>query len=138
LLFHEKKQHLGGWDYEARTQPTTDRQGLNDLCGEWLEINLSKQESSDWAASGLPRAQLEYAAFDVLYLRRLRALFELARDRMAEVAAACFAFLLALSQVRSSWLGGQHIFRLFLGASRRTPALLLEYGRGRYAPIAAV
>lgn len=74
----------------------TDRHGLKDLCSELLEVNLSKQQqSSDWAASELSQAQLEYAASDVLYLHRVRTILQqrLVRDGRAEEAAACFEFL---------------------------------------------
>ncbi len=74
----------------------TDRHGLKDICSELLEVNLSKQQqSSDWAASELSQAQLEYAASDVLYLHRLRTILQqrLLRDGRAEEAAACFEFL---------------------------------------------
>ena len=74
----------------------TDRHGLKDLCSELLEVNLSKQQqSSDWAASELSQAQLEYAASDVLYLHRLRTILQerLMRDGRLEEAAACFDFL---------------------------------------------
>jgi ribonuclease D len=54
------------------TRTYTDRHGLKDLCAELLDVNLSKQQqSSDWGASQLTAAQLEYAASDVLYLHRL-------------------------------------------------------------------
>jgi ribonuclease D len=74
----------------------TDRHGLKEICSELLDVNLSKQQqSSDWAASELSQAQLEYAASDVLYLHRLRAILQqrLVRDGRADEAAACFEFL---------------------------------------------
>jgi len=91
----------------------TDRHGLKDLCSELLEINLSKQQqSSDWAASELSQAQLEYAASDVLYLHRLRAILEkrLERDGRAEEAAACFAFLPTRAKLDLLGWGEQDIF----------------------------
>lgn len=74
----------------------TDRHGLKDLCRELLGVELSKeQQSSDWAAPTLTRAQQEYAASDVLYLHALRDNIEshLVRENRRELAAACFAFL---------------------------------------------
>ncbi|MEK1851718.1 MAG: ribonuclease D [Phyllobacterium sp.] len=74
----------------------TDRHGLKEICSELLDVNLSKQQqSSDWAAPELSQAQLEYAASDVLYLHRLRAILQqrLVRDGRADEAAACFEFL---------------------------------------------
>ena len=51
----------------------TDRHGLKDLMRELLEVDISKQQqSSDWGATELSQAQIEYAASDVLYLHRLR------------------------------------------------------------------
>ena len=47
----------------------TDRHGLKNLLQEILNIDISKlQQSSDWGASDLTEAQLDYAASDVLYL----------------------------------------------------------------------
>ena len=75
----------------------TDRHGLKDLCHELLSVEISKQQqSSDWGAETLSRAQQDYAASDVLYLHRLRERLDmmLAREGRAEMAAACFAFLM--------------------------------------------
>jgi ribonuclease D len=74
----------------------TDRHGLKDNLKEMLEVDISKaQQSSDWAASTLSQAQLEYAASDVLYLHALRDKLtaRLMRDGRIEHADACFAFL---------------------------------------------
>jgi ribonuclease D len=78
------------------TRTYTDRHSLKDLCGELLDISLSKQQqSSDWAAERLSNAQLEYAANDVLYLHRLRAALDLRleRENRMAIADACFRFL---------------------------------------------
>ena len=74
----------------------TDRHGLKVLTQELLGIDISKQQqSSDWGAATLSRAQLDYAASDVLYLHRLRAALEemLLREGRLELAQACFDFL---------------------------------------------
>jgi ribonuclease D len=74
----------------------TDRHGLKDLCQELLGVELSKQQqSSDWAAPELSKAQQAYAAADVLHLHALRERLDamLAREGRSELAAACFAFL---------------------------------------------
>lgn len=74
----------------------TDRHGLKHLLQELLNIDISKQQqSSDWGAESLTRAQVDYAASDVLYLHRLKAELErmLAREGRADLADACFAFL---------------------------------------------
>jgi len=78
----------------ARTY--TDRHGLKDLVRELLGHELSKQQqSSDWGASSLTQAQLDYAASDVLYLHALRARLDamLARERRDGLARAEFAYL---------------------------------------------
>ena len=68
----------------------TDRHGLKDLTRELLEVDISKQQqSSDWGATELSQAQIEYAASDVLYLHRLRTALDarLAREGRTELAA---------------------------------------------------
>ena len=74
----------------------TDRHGLKDLCGELLSVNLIKeQQSSDWGAAQLSKAQLSYAASDVLHLHALRTILDdmLAREGRVAMANACFEFL---------------------------------------------
>jgi len=74
----------------------TDRHGLKDLCRDLLGIELSKQmQSSDWGRETLSRAQLDYAAQDVLHLHRLRAHLDgmLEREGRTALAAECFRFL---------------------------------------------
>ena len=74
----------------------TDRHGLRDLCSELLKIDISKQQqSSDWAATELSKAQQNYAAGDVLYLHQLRDRLStmLERENRMAYAMACFDFL---------------------------------------------
>lgn len=74
----------------------TDRHSLKDLCRELLGVELSKQQqSSDWGATRLSQAQVDYAAGDVLYLHRIAAELDrmLGRENRAELAQACFEFL---------------------------------------------
>lgn len=74
----------------------TDRHGLKNLLQELLSVDVSKQQqSSDWGADTLTKAQLEYAASDVLYLHRLRDVLNerLVREGRMEMAQACFDFL---------------------------------------------
>ncbi len=74
----------------------TDRHGLRNLCHDLIGVDISKQQqSSDWGAPELSQAQLEYAASDVLYLHRIRAVLDerLEREGRTETAAACFRFL---------------------------------------------
>ena len=74
----------------------TDRHGLKDLCKELLSVDLSKQQqSSDWASDELTKAQLDYAASDVLYLHQLRNILtaRLIREDRLDIARNCFDFL---------------------------------------------
>ena len=74
----------------------TDRHGLKALCQEILGVDLSKQQqSSDWGAPVLTKAQAEYAASDVLYLHQLKAALaeRLAREERTEMAEAAFRYL---------------------------------------------
>ena len=74
----------------------TDRHGLKFLLLELSGIDISKQQqSSDWGAEEFSRAQLEYAASDVLYLHGLKEKLDvmLAREGRTEIARACFNFL---------------------------------------------
>lgn len=74
----------------------TDRHGLKNLMQELLNKDISKQQqSSDWGAEHLTKAQIEYAASDVLYLHRLKAALDemLEREGRMEMAQACFDFL---------------------------------------------
>jgi len=85
----------------------TDRHGLKDLCRELLGVELAKhQQSSDWGAPVLSPEQLAYAASDVLYLHRLKAVLEemLRREGRLGLAQACFEFLPARAQL--DLLGG--------------------------------
>jgi len=74
----------------------TDRHGLAKLLSELLQIDISKQQqSSDWGADTLTKAQVDYAASDVLYLHRLRDKLNemLIREDRMEIAQTCFDFL---------------------------------------------
>lgn len=74
----------------------TDRHGLKDVTRELVGIDMNKQQqSSDWGADELSKAQLDYAASDVLYLHQLRERLTtmLVREGRMEMAKACFDFL---------------------------------------------
>lgn len=74
----------------------TDRHGLKNLTQELLGKDLSKQQqSSDWGADVLTKAQIEYAASDVLYLHQIKSALDvmLEREGRTEIARACFDFL---------------------------------------------
>ena len=78
------------------TRTYTDRHGLKNLLQELLSVDISKQQqSSDWGAGQLSKAQVEYAASDVLYLHRLRERLNemLIREGRMELAQSCFDFL---------------------------------------------
>ena len=91
----------------------TDKHGLKDLCRELLDIDLSKaQQSSDWGASQLSDAQLDYAAADVLHLHALKKHLEamLERENRATMAQACFEFSLVRSAMDLSGFDDMDIF----------------------------
>ena len=74
----------------------TDRHGLKNLLQELLDVDISKyQQTSDWGAEKLSKAQLEYAASDVLYLHKLRDRLNkmLEREGRTDLAQTCFDFL---------------------------------------------
>lgn len=74
----------------------TDRHGLAKLLQELLSVDISKQQqSSDWGADKLSKAQIDYAASDVLHLHKLRDKLNemLVREGRMEVAQACYDFL---------------------------------------------
>ena len=78
------------------TRTYTDRHGLKNLLQELLSVDISKQQqSSDWGAEQLSKAQVEYAASDVLYLHELRQRLNemLIREGRMELAQSCFDFL---------------------------------------------
>ena len=80
----------------------TDRHGLKNLLQELLTVDISKQQqSSDWGAKVLSKAQVEYAASDVLYLHQLRESLNkmLIREGRMEVAQSCFDFLPTRAQL---------------------------------------
>ncbi|RCL01631.1 MAG: ribonuclease D [Candidatus Tokpelaia sp. JSC085] len=74
----------------------TNQHSLRELCNEFLDIVLSKQQqSSDWGADVLTEPQKQYAASDVLYLHRLKNNLEkrLVRENRLDLAESCFGFL---------------------------------------------
>ncbi len=80
----------------------TDRHGLRNLVQECAGTDISKQQqSSDWGAPDLTKAQLDYAASDVLHLHAIKADLDrrLAREGRAELAKACFDFLPTRAQL---------------------------------------
>jgi len=91
----------------------TDRHGLSKLCQELLSVDISKQQqSSDWGAAELTKAQIAYAASDVLHLHRLRDVLNgmLEREGRMETAQACFDFLPMRAQLD---LAGWHDTDIF-------------------------
>lgn len=80
--------------YFSRTY--TDNHGLKALCSELLGIDISKQQqSSYWGAEDLSKAQEDYAAGDVLYLHKLKAVLDerLEREGRLDLALDVMSFL---------------------------------------------
>lgn len=78
----------------ARTY--TDRHGLRELCKELLNIEISKQQqSSDWGNTNLSKAQIKYAANDVLFLHDIKNKLEeiLERENRLNLAYTIFKFI---------------------------------------------
>ena len=91
----------------------TDRHGLKNLLQEFLRVDISKfQQQSDWGADKLSKAQLDYAASDVLYLHQLRDALNirLARELRTDMAQACFNFLPMRAQLDLAGWPEQDIF----------------------------
>ena len=98
----------------------TDRHGLKDLTRELLGVDMSKQQqSSDWGAKTLSKAQIEYAASDVLYLHALKEKLEamLAREGQNGARQSVFWFPSNTRHPRSRRLAGNRYFRAFLELS---------------------
>jgi ribonuclease D len=91
----------------------TDRHGLKNLLQEFLRVDISKfQQQSDWGADKLSKAQLDYAASDVLYLHQLRDTLNirLARELRTDMTQACFDFLPMRAQLDLAGWPEQDIF----------------------------
>ena len=66
------------------------------LCEELLGVDISKkQQSSYWGNEGLNDKQLDYAAHDVLYLHKIKAILDerLKREGRYEIAKQTIDFL---------------------------------------------
>lgn len=85
----------------------TDRHGLRDCCRELLGVELNKQQqSSYWAAEELSKAQLEYAANDVLHLHAMKTVLDerLEREGRTQLAKDAFAAIHAVADLDiSGW-----------------------------------
>ena len=74
----------------------TDKHGLKDLCKEFLNKDLSKQQqSSNWGAEELTDDQKRYAASDVIYLHAIKSKLDLQLEKMnrLNIANECFSFI---------------------------------------------
>ncbi len=93
----------------------TERHGLKYLLSDLVGVDISKQQqTSDWGATDLSDAQLEYAASDVLHLHALKAELEkrLEREGRMGLAQACFDFLPARAHLDLlGWGDENNIFR---------------------------
>ena len=91
----------------------TDRHGLKDLVRELLGHEISKQQqSSDWGAAELTKAQMKYAAQDVLHLHALKTVLDqmLEREGRNQAARACFDFLPVRASLDLAGWADQDIF----------------------------
>ena len=73
----------------------TDKHGYKDLCSELLNISISKTEqTSDWGGE-LSKAQMKYAATDVLHLHKIKKKLDtmISREKRIDLAEACFKFI---------------------------------------------
>jgi len=74
----------------------TDRHSLKELCREYANVDLSKQQQcSDWSAPELTPDQVAYAASDVLYLHAIRTKLDevLLRENRVDLFRKCLDFL---------------------------------------------
>jgi ribonuclease D len=95
----------------ARTY--TSHHSLKNLCKDLLNIDVDKQQqTTDWGAETLTPEQIEYAATDVLYLHRLRAILDeaLQREERMGLAKACFDFLPSRALLDVAGWGDEDIF----------------------------
>jgi len=96
------------------TRTYTDKHGLKDLCKELLNVELSKTEqTSDWSIDVLTEDQKKYAASDVLYLHKLKAILEgkLIKLNRKELADDCFRFISTRSYLDLNGWSEIDIFR---------------------------
>lgn len=80
----------------------TDRHGLKYLLQDLVGVDVSKQQQqSDWGAKEMTKAQIDYAASDVLYLHRLKDALDamLVREGRDTLAQSCFDFLPARAKL---------------------------------------
>ncbi|MDD3371232.1 MAG: ribonuclease D [Alphaproteobacteria bacterium] len=78
------------------TRTFSDRHSLKELARDLIGTELSKeQQTSDWGTSTLSQEQLSYAASDVLYLHKIKAVLDsrLARENRSELARKVMAAL---------------------------------------------
>ena len=95
----------------ARTY--TDKHSLKSLCDELLNISLSKEEqSSDWGAEKLTENQKKYAAYDVIYLHKIKQALDLIleRENRIDLAKSCFEFINTQVELDLRGWGNQNIF----------------------------
>ena len=96
----------------ARTY--TQYHSLKALVMEVVGVKLDKfQQSSDWGQEELTRAQVEYAANDVLYLHDIKKRLDemLIRENRMHLAQDCFAFLPTRTELDDLGWGEFDIFQ---------------------------
>lgn len=99
----------------------TGHHSLKNLCKDLLNIDIDKQQqTTDWGAETLTPEQIEYAATDVLYLHRIRAVLDesLQRENRADLARACFEFLPSRALLDAAGRGDSYFLRSFAKRQR--------------------
>jgi ribonuclease D len=85
--------------------------GLKDLCKEFFNMQLSKQQqSSYWGGDILSSEQLDYAAGDVLHLHKIKTILDgmLTRENRMELATESFkALQLIVTLDLNGWDGAE-------------------------------
>ena len=96
------------------TRTFTDKHGLQDLCKDLLNKDISKnKQTSDWGSKKLTIAQQKYAATDVLYLHKFKNELDkiLIRENRVKLAKACFDFIKIRTDLDLQGWSEQDIFK---------------------------
>ena len=91
----------------------TEKHGLNALCIELLNIPLDKTvTSTNWGATELTEAQIDYAASDVIHLHALKEKLDIMLKQVDRVhlAQQCFDFLPVRAEIDLAGWEDEDIF----------------------------